>query len=198
MELLLNCGANALMVDSAGWGSIHHAARGKSADIMAVLLSCDQEVDANAKTNMGAEAVVHLAAKHFGKSSDTRALEVLLEHGCDLLATDRHGATALHYSAATGKCCWCSFLIEQSAEVDEKDSNDETPLHYAARNGENRAVLALCEHGADVTARGHEGLPLDLVFKRREQRQTNRLRSTSSLKRSEDTQTTLLEGMPTE
>lgn len=44
-------------------------------------------------------------------------------------------------------------LLEGSADMEQEDREDLTALHWAARLGQERVVLVLLEHGADVEVR---------------------------------------------
>jgi hypothetical protein len=85
---------------------------------------------------------------------------------------NKRGATALHYAAALGRQGWCESLLRQGATLDAQDVDGESALHYAAREGQNKIVTFLVGQGANVQLRGKFGTPLDLVYRRREERKT--------------------------
>ena len=50
------------------------------------------------------------------------------------------------------------------ADINAIDSRKQTPLHTAAREGEVQIVQLLCEKGANLYLKDHEGnLPIDLA-----------------------------------
>lgn len=53
----------------------------------------------------------------------------------DLQATDRRGFTALHHSAAQGRCDMAAILIDRGAMVEARARSGITPLMVAARTG---------------------------------------------------------------
>jgi hypothetical protein len=58
-------------------------------------------------------------------------IEVLLELGADVHATDKRGATALHKAAAVGNLRTAGLLLQHGARVDAADDGQLTPLAFA-------------------------------------------------------------------
>ena len=85
----------------------------------------------------GAGADWFSAAQH----GDIQALQLLAQANADPNATDRHGSTALHWAAGSGRLDACKFLVDvlgvdgtQACVTGRKDRRNA--LHWAARNGQ--------------------------------------------------------------
>ena len=85
--------------------------------------------------------------------------ELLLRHGADVNATDRHGHTALLFLTAAGTTAeWVERFINAGADVRMAGhSTGETPLHYTASSGNCDAVRLLIRAGAALDAVNVDG-----------------------------------------
>ena len=147
----------------------HLAARSKSLKVLEQVLDCDK-IDIN-DTNDDGETALHTLSKYVPKSFDTDLLRLMLKRGADPTRKDDNGAIPLHYCAATGKYNWCSLLLKQKGvNINELDNKGESPIHYATRYVQNKAVGLFIKEGADVTIKGKEGTPLQVLYKRREEK----------------------------
>jgi len=107
------------------------------------------------------DTALHLAAA----ALDVESLESLLAAGAEARATNRRGASALHYAcdprprgrlagAPEGRQrATIERLVAAGAVVSLADAGGATPLHRAVRARSPEAVRALLEHGADLNAR---------------------------------------------
>jgi ankyrin repeat protein len=93
------------------------------------------------------ESSLHCAAAS-GYGDECR---VLLEHGADLEAKNRHGRTPLILAAGNGYIDVCRILLQGGANTEAFDNNRMTSLHWAAR-GHAEVCFALLEHGANIEA----------------------------------------------
>lgn len=113
--------------------------------------------------------------------------EFLLKHGADACLRDGNGQTLLHIAVRYGKAAMVELLIEKGGDIDacqvytESYQNDfplmkvwmrETgatagyaPLHMAAKYGQVDVVELLIEKGADIHARGAQGVPTWMWWK---------------------------------
>ena len=82
---------------------------------------------------------------------------MLIEHGADMEAQDKHGETPLHLALRNGQLKVAGTLIERGADVTAKDKRGETPLHLASRKGQPEVAVMLIERGADVKAKNEDG-----------------------------------------
>ncbi len=84
-------------------------------------------------------------------------IEFLLEKGFDVNASDKRGATALHFAPDEQTA---DTLIANGADVEariEKYYPQWRPIHLAANEGRADVVEVLLEHGADVHAKTYYG-----------------------------------------
>jgi len=98
------------------------------------------------------------------------AVELLLDLGADIAATDTWRKSPLHLAAELGRVQLCRFLLDRGADVNALNKNNQTALHYAAWDGYTSLCLLLLERGAnpdiqDILPHGREGLtPLDYAM----------------------------------
>jgi len=115
---------------------------------------------------------LHLASA--GLQIDSARL--LVEHGADVNAQNRRGATPLHYACdprpksggvwnPEAQAALIELLIRSGANVDRADKGGAVPLHRAVRARSASAVRSLLENGARVDVRlGKRGSwPMDLA-----------------------------------
>mmetsp|Transcript_38590 Transcript_38590/g.97152 ORF Transcript_38590/g.97152 Transcript_38590/m.97152 type:complete len:397 (+) Transcript_38590:240-1430(+) len=123
------------------------------------------------------ETLFHICTKAF--SDDTPEVEHMFERwakvGAQLDAQDLKGNTALHYAAELGKEHIMSVFLRLGASVSVVNKENESALHFASRHSHQSCVKQLIEAGADVHLEGDHGTPLDLVMKKRKQRESLQL-----------------------
>ena len=92
----------------------------------------------------------------------------MLENSPELLtASDKDGATALHYAAASGSESVLDALLAAKADVNARKSDGVTPLHVAAGTGREDAARALILAGAGLDAPDAKGrTPMSLARSR--------------------------------
>jgi ankyrin repeat protein len=74
--------------------------------------------------------------------------------------TDRHGSSALHWAAGSGRLDVCRFLVAQlglGVDSTGQQKDRRTPLHWAARNGKLECCKWLVELGADPNSATVDG-----------------------------------------
>lgn len=186
-RLLVASGANAAIVDSAGYTPLHVAARSSSTQLLELLLAKRANVNATSKTGdtplSGAiaserwENAKFLIAKGADIRSDTgegtalimaarhgsrELVELLVGKGADVRAKNRSGLTALHYAAVNGHRDVAEYLIDKGADVNAasvvKDGrNVAPPLMGAAYRGRFDVVKLLVIRGANLNFRNRDG-----------------------------------------
>lgn len=82
---------------------------------------------------------LHVAA-HNG---DVDIINLLIERGGSVAATDYDERTPLHVACARDQVDCSLILLLQSADVNARDSNGSTPLHYCAARGHERCAKVL-------------------------------------------------------
>jgi ankyrin repeat protein len=97
-------------------------------------------VDANDGT-----CAIHWAAY----SGRIDILELLLQHGADVVHRDGYGFTPLHWACRRGRKEATHFLIDRGADIEEQTLDGSTPLHCVCFEGHQELALSLIDKGAD-------------------------------------------------
>ena len=86
------------------------------------------------------------------KKGDIKGVETLLSKGANVNEKDRHGWTALHWSAINGHADVSKVLLENGANANAVDKSKSTPLHRAAYWRHIDVIKLLMMSGANVNA----------------------------------------------
>jgi ankyrin repeat protein len=112
------------------------------------------------------DTALHMAAAAFRPP----IAEVLVAHGADCRAKNRHGAEPLHYAAdanrwnPTAQAEIITYLVSVGADPNALNRDGVAPLHRAVRTRSLPAVRALLDGGANPTAPNKAGsTPLHLA-----------------------------------
>ncbi|KAJ3117142.1 hypothetical protein HDU96_007805 [Phlyctochytrium bullatum] len=120
-KLLLDHGANVLATDSKGRSALHYAALLDHGALCEALLEKDPS-NLNARDRIAAS------------SRKADVVNILLDHGADVLATDRRSWTPLHIAANNGFATVCEAILEKDLTIlDAQDKTGQTALHKARR-----------------------------------------------------------------
>jgi len=88
---------------------------------------------------------------------------LLLSSGADVARRDNTGRTALHYAVGAGGMA-VEVLLAAGSDVNAAGDGGATPLYEAIVRGNVSAIEALCQGGANRSARDHTGrTPADLL-----------------------------------
>ena len=168
-ELLINYGADVNIKDQAGYPPIFYAIDTSDIKITKLLLNNGADIHGiQCKTQL-----LNIAVKKEYKE----IVEILLQHGADVNAVDKHGRTALHFTVSGEddnnfirffydyddsedsdvKTEIVKLLLKHGAHVDAKANNGIMTLHAAVQRGHVKVVDALLEHNANVNSRTTKG-----------------------------------------
>jgi len=143
VELMLEHGVRINATDEKDLTALSHAIIQGKTEIVKLLF--DQGATVNKADPYGRTAVI-LAILHeqtevikilaetdcicrLAKSKDNlKELEILLQHGANINATDKSGVTPLHYAIRRGQTEVVKFLIDHGADVNIEDKWGSTPL----------------------------------------------------------------------
>ena len=85
----------------------------------------------------------------------TEVVQILLEHGADVLAKTSGGDSPLHLAfilpRMAGREAIIRALLLKGADASAKNSTGRTPLHQAVFQGSIEALKLLLYHGADIS-----------------------------------------------
>ena len=127
-------------VSADGWAPLHLAAAFAGPDAVRLLLEHGahaHQCSRNPQRNQPIHAAIAL-----GNSLET--VELLLEAGADVNATQAGGFTPLHQAAAAGKLDTVAFLLKNGARKNVRCDQGKLPLDYARERG-YAAVAELLE-----------------------------------------------------
>ncbi len=91
------------------------------------------------------------------KAGDVDKVEICLQAGAAIEATDEYGYTALIWAACSGHTAVVAKLIEQGANIKAIDPHGDTALITAANDGHAAVVAQLIAAGANIEAAGRYG-----------------------------------------
>lgn len=134
------------------------AGEGGRADMLREVIR--HSADVNVAGCRGLTAL-HRAAFH----DQAGAVDLLVEAGANLEATDAVGWAPLHDACAEGSSGAMAALLRHGADSGRLDKKGRAPLHLAAERGHLLAVRALVATGANVGLRygSNECSPLDVA-----------------------------------
>ncbi|CAL8273608.1 cyclin-dependent kinase 4 inhibitor D isoform X1 [Gadus morhua] len=116
----------------AGRALTSAAAKGNTNDVRRILEECRVPPDTVNEFGRTALQVMMMG--------NTKIASLLLEHGANPNAQDRHGITPAHDAAQTGFLETLQVLVEHGASVNIPDKNGTLPIHIAIREGHRDVV----------------------------------------------------------
>ena len=153
IKILLNAGADPNIMVGGDVNTTNRkgtvlitACQQRNMDVIKLLLNAG--ADPNLADSVGRAPIHHAIIG--GKD----VLQVIIEHGADVNATNRNDETALTVACRVGNINAINVLLNTGADPNNADSAGRTPIHHAITGGCSKEVIqVLIDHGADVNAR---------------------------------------------
>ena len=120
------------------------AASHASNDALATLVQAFLQMGGDPKAGSTYVPIIYAAS-----NDNVEGVQVLLDHGFDLQASDEDGWTSLHWAAHNGNVELAHVLLERGAGVDAFSADGTTPVWIAAGEDEAAVVQLLLASGAD-------------------------------------------------
>ena len=150
VRFLLDHGANAQYIDSAGYTLLHVAAGRVSNDMLQRLI--DLGCDVNAKSKIDQRPLYGAIRREAWDNA-----KFLVEKGADIETVDGEG-TPLALAAKYGGLELAKLMVEKGVDVRTRNPySGRTALHEAALQGRKSIVEFLIDKGSDVNASGTPG-----------------------------------------
>lgn len=132
--------------------SLHYAAFYNLPKIVKYLI-IKQSADINSTQGFNSSDYLEATPLHVVSTrGHIEVAQILLYHGADATAEDKHGWTPLHRSSHQGHVELTQMLLEHSADVTALNDQGSTPLHKVSQGGCQKVVLLLLKYHAGIAA----------------------------------------------
>lgn len=127
VRLLIEAGARVNEQDDGGFSALHCAARNSNAKVLKILIE-EYQAELGLRLHNGSLSI-HSAASR----GNAQSVEVLLDAGLSVNATNNDGKTPLHWAADAGRWDNVQLLLDRGARTDVKVDGKLglTPLDFA-------------------------------------------------------------------
>ena len=153
IDLLID-GSSPNEADEHGKTPLHIAADGVNdiPQLCDVLLKYDAKIDA---VDEDGNQPLHLACKQDNKET----VKLMLSHGANPNAMNKHEQTPLHTAVGGKKDCpeLCEVLLRHDARINAVDEHGNQSLHLACDAGLTFTVRILLDFNADISAVNNDG-----------------------------------------
>ena len=135
------------MADNYGWAALHCSAESGNYELFTYF--ADKETDIYLKTNDGTNCL-HIAALE----GNLNLCNLLInKYRFDVNVADKHGWTALHFSAKSGNYELVTYFADMGTDIHLETNYRTNCLHIAAINGHlNLCKILVNKHKFDVNA----------------------------------------------
>jgi ankyrin repeat protein len=131
VQSLLRAGASIQVVDYFGRTPFYYACLRKTTSYIELLLSQPDGHELLQTTTYGGDTPLHAACY---RNRDVQIVELLLDKGLDVHATNSAGLTPLHLAFISVDRQTIQLLLEHGAHMDVADEKGSIPLHLGAHN----------------------------------------------------------------
>ena len=162
VHLLLQSGADPLLVDAQGYNILHLATFDGNAFLLVLLLHQNIPID-------GPDLHGHTCLMWAAFKGYAACVDLFLRWGASVNATDENGFTALHWAVNTGSQLCMQKLIEYGSDRSAETLDKKTPDTIAADTRTTRLwrrALRTCGYDDSGNLR-HPNLPFGVLLKQR-------------------------------
>jgi len=161
VEVLLEAGANVNVFDSFERTPAMLAAKNGHYQALELLMKAvtkeeedEEEADKAMRKTLDQRDLTGKNVFHFAaEGGSMQCIELLLQLGADMQATEENGRTPLHLASAKGHTDLVEFFIESGAEMNAKDSKHHTPLYHAGYRNHRATQLSVMNRGVSPRVR---------------------------------------------
>ena len=159
MQAIVDLGADVNATNNDGITALMTACRKGTADAINVLLSAG--ADLNITDCLGSTCI------HYSADSDRNngTLQVIIDHGADVNATNNYSVTALMIACWKGNVGAINVLLAAGADLNITDSDDGICIHHATDEDSNNQTLhSIIDHRADANATDNDTNSVTTLF----------------------------------
>ncbi|KAJ3118699.1 hypothetical protein HDU96_010029 [Phlyctochytrium bullatum] len=151
-RLLLEHAAEVDPRDRFEWTPLHWASAHGNAGVAKLLLENGAIVGSRTDVETCGQTPLHLASEDANRKCGVDILQVLVDHGADVAATNtREARTPLHEAAANSRLMVVDFLLKNGADINSVDAYGRTALHLVSKTDDPTPVHlpGRANHGGD-------------------------------------------------